>query len=206
MGYENWIRFWETKAGSVVGVNGGIDAIRRDLFRPMRHDYLPDFILPLRVVEKGFRVVYEPAAVLEEETLENSQDEMSMRVRVTARSFRTLWTMRTLFNPIRYGLFSFQLMLHKLLRYLVGIFQILIFFSSWWLAAESSVFSKIYIAQIIFYAVAMAGLFLRNRPQKIPFITQVSYLCLLNAAALVALGKVLRGKDYVVWQPRKGSG
>jgi len=64
MKYENALRALETKVGSVVGVNGGIDAVRRSLYRPMRQDQLPDFVLPLRVVEQGYRVVYEPEAIL----------------------------------------------------------------------------------------------------------------------------------------------
>src|SRR4029079_907213 len=50
MRYENWLRRLETRVGSVVGVNGGVDAVRRRLYTPMRADHLPDFVLPLRVV------------------------------------------------------------------------------------------------------------------------------------------------------------
>jgi cellulose synthase/poly-beta-1,6-N-acetylglucosamine synthase-like glycosyltransferase len=47
MRFENWLRAQETLAGSVVGVDGGVDAVRRTLYRPMRADQLPDFVLPL---------------------------------------------------------------------------------------------------------------------------------------------------------------
>ena len=60
MKYENFLRTLETRIGSMVGVDGGIDAVRKSLYRPMNPDQLPDFVLPLRVVEQGFRVVYEP--------------------------------------------------------------------------------------------------------------------------------------------------
>ncbi|NLC69989.1 MAG: glycosyltransferase family 2 protein, partial [Desulfuromonadaceae bacterium] len=63
MKYENALRAGETRIGSVVGVDGGIDAVRKELYRPMNPDQLPDFVLPLQVVAQGRRVVYEPAAL-----------------------------------------------------------------------------------------------------------------------------------------------
>src|SRR3569832_175895 len=51
MRYENALRAAETRAGSIVGADGGVDAVRAYLYRPMRADQLPDFVLPLSVVE-----------------------------------------------------------------------------------------------------------------------------------------------------------
>ena len=64
MMYENALRSIETRLGSIVGVDGGIDAVRKVLYRPMNADQLPDFVQPLKVVEQGYRVVYEPEALL----------------------------------------------------------------------------------------------------------------------------------------------
>ncbi|TFG48181.1 MAG: glycosyltransferase, partial [Gemmatimonadales bacterium] len=44
MRYENALRAIETRLGSVVGVDGAIDSVRRSLYRPMRPDQLPDFV------------------------------------------------------------------------------------------------------------------------------------------------------------------
>ncbi|HHJ34396.1 MAG TPA: glycosyltransferase family 2 protein, partial [Gammaproteobacteria bacterium] len=99
MKYENWMRSKETILGSVVGVDGGIDAMRRGLYEPLRADQLPDFVQPLKVVEKGFRVVYEPEAILKEDALSNAASEYTMRVRVTLRALWALKDMRFLFNP-----------------------------------------------------------------------------------------------------------
>src|SRR5690606_17935216 len=82
MKYENHMRALETDVSSVVGVDGGIDAIRKELYQPMNADQLPDFVLPLKVVTQGKRVVYCDKALLNEETLNNSTSEFKMRVRV----------------------------------------------------------------------------------------------------------------------------
>ncbi len=57
MNYENKLRAWETRLGSVVGVDGGVDAMRREIYTPMNADQLPDFVQPLTVREQGYRVV-----------------------------------------------------------------------------------------------------------------------------------------------------
>ncbi len=102
MRLENWLRAQETAIGSVVGVDGGADAVRKSLYRPMNPDQLPDFVLPLDVVQQGYRVVYEPEALLEEEGLASGEQEFRMRVRVALRALWALSDKRTLFNPARY--------------------------------------------------------------------------------------------------------
>mgnify|MGYP005848900363 CR=1 FL=1 len=96
MKYENLLRLAETKVGSVVGVDGGIDAVRKSLYQPMNPDQLPDFVLPLKVVDQGYRVVYEPEAILKEASLKDSKDEYRMRVRVSLRALWAMWDMRHL--------------------------------------------------------------------------------------------------------------
>ncbi len=202
MRYENWLRVLETRAGSVVGVNGGIDAVRRDLYRPMRPDDLPDFILPLRVVEQGYRVTYCPEAVAREAALGRQTDEFRMRVRVSLRALHALWTMRRLLHP-RFGLFAFQLLVHKVLRYLVVVAMIVVFFGSA-IFARYPAFRPLLAVQCVFYGLALLGWFSRGRialrPVFVPY-----YFCLVNLAAGVALIRFLRGERQVTWNPRKGA-
>ncbi len=109
MRYENALRALETLTGSIVGVDGGVDAVRRTLYQPMHPEQLPDLVLPLCVVEQGYRVVFAPDAILEEETLSTPSAEYHMRVRVALRAFWALRDKRGLLNPLRYPLFSWQL-------------------------------------------------------------------------------------------------
>jgi len=50
--------------GSIVGVDGGVDAIQAALYRPMRPDQLPEFRAAAGGGRAGCRVVYAPEAVL----------------------------------------------------------------------------------------------------------------------------------------------
>ena len=85
--------------------------------QPLTGGQLPDFVLPLLVRKRGYRVVYEPAARLVEDALTQTAAEFRMRVRVTLRALWALSDLCSLFNPLKYGLFSLQLLSHKLLRY-----------------------------------------------------------------------------------------
>jgi cellulose synthase/poly-beta-1,6-N-acetylglucosamine synthase-like glycosyltransferase len=202
MRYENWLRQLETAAGSVVGVNGGVDAVRRRLYQPMRADHLPDFILPLRVVEQGYRVVYCENAVSREEALGRQEDEYRMRVRVSLRALHGLSEMRGLMRP-RYGRFGFQLFVHKIARYLMFVPLTAAFVSNLALVG-SGPYAALFAAQAGCYALAaigwMSGGRIRFKPVFLPF-----YFCLINVAAGMALARFLRGERQVLWTPRRGA-
>lgn len=204
MRYENALRALETDVGSVVGVDGGIDAVRRDLYRPMRADQLPDFVLPLRVVEQGYRVAYEPRAVLREEALTSSEREYRMRVRVTLRALWALLDHRGLFDPFRHPVFSWQLASHKLLRYGAFLPQALAFLANAVLLPSGQPWTTLFVLQVLFYVLAGIGYRAAARGGSSPLTTAPYYLTLLNVACAHATWKFLRGEKQVLWQPRVG--
>ena len=203
MSYENALRALENRLGSVVGVDGGIDAVRAALYRPMSPDLLPDFVLPLRVVEQGYRVVYEPQALLCESSLKKDSEEYRMRVRVSLRALWALYEMKTLLNPLRYPLFAWQLWSHKLLRYLCFVFLGLALLTNLLLLGNRNFYQGFFLLQCVLYLSALvAGCKQLGRLGRL--LTFSRYFCLLNLAAAHACGKFLLGKKQVLWVPRKG--
>lgn len=201
MRYENWLRRHESRAGSVVGVDGGIDAFRRSLYRPMRADQLPDFVLPLAVVAAGYRVAYEPAAVVREEALADGGREYRMRVRVSLRALWALWDMRQLLNPLRHPMFSLQLWSHKLLRYLAFLPIIALALASVALWPQGGIYGWVAAGQAAFWFLALLGsLGLGGRLAGLPY-----YFGMLNWASAVAFQRFLRRQKQVTWQPRAGA-
>lgn len=204
MRYENKLRAYETGVGSVVGVDGGVDAARRSLCRPLRPDQLPDMVLPLMIVEQDYRVVFAPEAVLEEETLSTGAAEYQMRVRVALRAFWALRDMRALLNPLRYPLFSWQLISHKLLRYLsfipLGAAAVL----NWFLLPHGWIYGVLAAGQCC--AALFAYPVLHGPPQQRGFAVPryFYYFVLVNWASAVAFARFLRGEKQVIWQPRTG--
>jgi len=204
MRYENALRRYESAVGSVVGADGAVDAIRRSLFRPMRSDQLPDFVLPLSVVEQNYRAVYVPEAVLEEETLWNESAEYRMRVRVALRALWALWDKRALLNPLRFPLFSWQLASHKVLRYLSFAPLAVAAVCSWLLVPRGWQYLALTVAQGIAAALALAATLGPQRLRAFPATRYCYYFVLLNWASAVALARFLRGDKQAVWQPRTG--
>ena len=205
MSYENVLRKLETRLGSIVGVDGGIDAIRREFYVAMRPDQLPDFVLPLSVVEQGRRVVYDPDAVVYEAGLSEATDEFRMRVRVSLRSLWALYDKRGLLNPFRYPIFAWQLASHKVLRYtaflpLAGllVFNVLA-------AGLHPFYAGFLVLQVAAYAFAALGHFLRHSPDTVSGLLFPYYFVVLNAACVVALWKFLTGQKMTLWKPRQGA-
>ncbi len=205
MKYENWLREKETRIGSIVGVDGGIDAMRKSLYQPLRADQLPDFVQPLKVVEQGKRVVYEPEALLKEEALDDGASEFSMRVRVTLRALWALKDMSQLMSPVDFGLFAFQMISHKLLRYLAFIPQALLTVTAVLLAGKGPVYLLTLTGLFIFYGLAWTGKRKESGGHHLPvYYAAPYYLMLLNTACYRATASFLKGEKKVIWNPRKG--
>lgn len=203
MKYENQMRSKETEIGSVVGVDGGVDAMRKSLHTHLNSDQLPDFVQPLKVVEQGYRVAYEPEAILKEESLGESASEYRMRVRVSLRALWALHDMRQLMNPGRTGIFAWQLISHKLLRYLAFIPLILTFITSMVLCNDAVIYALALLTQVVFYILAYMA-HKKKSGEKPWYLTLPYYFTLLNIAAAAATIKYLKGEKMVVWKPRLG--
>lgn len=202
MRFENWLRGQETDLGSVVGVDGGVDAIRRELYEPMDADQLPDFVLPLMVRRQGFRVVYEQRALLFEDALAEAGSEFRMRVRVSLRALWTLFDLRDLLNPLRFGLFSWQLFSHKVVRYTAFLPLIALVPMNIALAPQGGIYTLALAAQLLFYAGALPGALVKSTSG---LLAMPWYFLLVNTAAARAFWKFLRGQKQVIWQPRVGA-
>lgn len=203
MKYENWLRASESRLAAVIGVDGGVDAVRRSVYRPMRADQQPDFVLPLSVAGQAYRVVYEPTATLHESALSEHDAEYRMRVRVTLRALWALWDMRHLMNPLRYGLLAFQIISHKLLRYLAFVPLVAAFFISWSLAAQKPLLLLAALLQTMVYVLAAVGWVGRGRSHS-SLIGFPYYFVLLNVACALAVVKFIGGQRQAIWSPRTG--
>jgi len=204
MRLENWLRDRETRLGSIVGVDGGVDAVRKVLYRPMRADQLPDFVLPLKVVEQGSRVVFEPTAVLTEDTLTDESAEYRMRVRVTLRAFWALRDQRVLLNFLRFGVFSWQLASHKVLRYMSFVPLAIAAVVAPVLWNSGPLYRLVGLGEVVFCGLALLAWTRPGIARHWALARYCHYFVLLNIASAVAFVRFLRGEKQVIWQPRVG--
>ena len=196
--YENFIKGMQSRIRTISGCCGCIYSVRREAYTPLAADVISDLVQPLHVIQKGYRVLFEDRALAYEETTQSTSEEFSMRVRVVTRGMRGLLSVPSLLKPWRFGWVSFQLWSHKLLRWFVPFFLLLLFTSSV-LLAKAPFFRGVLLAQLAFYAITLFSLVIPLqriwKPLGIPL-----YFCTLNAAALLSVLEILRGKKYVVWE------
>ena len=119
VGYEMGVRALETRLGGIIGASGCFYAIRRDLVDTAFPEELSrDFASPLRVRQLGYRTVSVDAALCIVPRARSLQAEYKRKIRTMLRGLNTLWYMRSLLNPLRYGCFAWMLASHKLARWL----------------------------------------------------------------------------------------
>jgi cellulose synthase/poly-beta-1,6-N-acetylglucosamine synthase-like glycosyltransferase len=203
--YENLVRRLETRTGSIIGVNGGVDAIRRALYSDIPGDLITDFVLPLRVIAAGYRVVVDPQMRSSEMANSEVSSEFRMRVRVALRGLQGLAHMRRLLNPLRFPGAAFCLMSHKVLRYLGFVFMATALLANLWLAATAGgAYLVLLGVHLAIYGFALLGVWGRGGA----FVRKVSvvpaYLLMSSAAFAVATRRFLAGHTMATWQPRAG--
>jgi len=196
--YENLIKRMQSRIYTITGCCGCIYSVRREAYSALAPDVISDLVQPLHVIRRGYKVVFEDRALAYEETTQSTSEEFSMRVRVITRGINGLLSVPDLLTPWKFAWVSFQLWSHKISRWLVPLF-LLVLLASNVVLWQSSYYAAFLAAQVVFYSMALLSLVLpihrRWKPFGIPL-----YFCALNAAALCSLIEVLRRKKYVVWE------
>ena len=203
--YDLWLKQMESLTGSIVSADGAIYAIRRTLYRPLTNSAVTDdFAISTAVVEQGHRLVFESAAYAYEVAIPSADREFWRKVRLMTRGMRSLILRRRLLNPFRYGFYALWLFSHKALRRLVPVFLLLMLPACILASPSGTLYLGATLAQACFYGLACVGYVFRRThlgQQKcfyVPF-----FYCLANAAALVAILKLVRGDHIQLWQPQR---
>ena len=199
--YETFLKKAESRACSLIGASGCLYAVRKAVYQPMYAEACSDFLIATVIYEQGLRTIYEPNAVCTEETNRRADLEMKMRVRVISQTYTDLWRNRRMMNPFRSGFFAVELISHKLLRYAVPFFLLLIFISTLALTFFSEIYALVFVLQIVFYTIALVGWFFEKSGKKLGIAAIPLYFVLANLASLIAFYKFLRGERYARWEP-----
>jgi hypothetical protein len=181
---------------TLVGLSGSFFAARREVCRGWSDDRQSDFSTLLITVEQGLRGVLDSGSAGYYRNIIDDSRERHRKVRTVVRGISVLAANLHMLNPCRYGLFAWQLMSHKLCRWLVPFAMILAAFSNVVLALRSSFYSGPLVLQIGFYLAALAGCWSSSRLLKIP-----SFLLLANVAVLEAWVRYARGDRMATWNP-----
>ena len=196
--YEKLIRRMESSVDSVVGATGSIYAIRRKLYVPLApHTLLDDFMVPMRIVLQGSRVIFSRSAQAFDLSSSTAAEEFRRKVRTLAGNFQAVAMEHDLVNPLRNRVFL-QFVSHKLMRLAVPYFCVLALVSNLFLSGPF--FTATLILQVLFYLTGILNVTpLSSAP--IGKLIRVSWTFLiLNAAAVVGLWVFLTTRDAAIWK------
>ncbi len=202
--YELFLRQEESRLGNFTMGSGPIMAIRRELFNPLDANVGEDFVLPMQVAMHGKRVVYEPEAVSEEILFQNTARSMlRSKIRIITKDLRGLFICKPILNPFHHPLCMWGLISHKLLRWFVPYFLLVVFVFTILLLKDDWSYYIALNMQLVFYALAAIGYASQKRgtPWRI-FGIPFSF-CLVNAAALIGIAQFVAGKKMGRWAPRR---
>lgn len=203
--YEIFLKENESRVSSLIGASGCLYAVRRAAYRPMYAEACSDFLICTIIYEQNLRSIYEPRAVCTETTNRRADKEFQMRVRIISQTFTDLWRNRRMLNPLRSGFFAVQLFSHKILRYSIPLFLLLLYIASAALAPSSNFHALSLALQTIFYLAASIGWIFERAGKSIGVLALPHYFVLTNAASLVGFYKFLSGERYARWEPIRES-
>lgn len=201
--YESQLKKWDSELYSVVGTAGELFSIRRELYEKVPSDtILDDFMISMRIAEKGYRIIYEPDAFAVETSSENVKEELKRKIRIAAGGIQAIVRLKKLLNPFKFPMLSFQYISHRVLRWTITPLLIIVFFVvSVYLMMKSDnrIYSTFFYLQIVFYGLALIGWLLEKKQLKMKTTFIPYYFCIMNYAVLAGMIKFFQNKQSAVW-------
>jgi cellulose synthase/poly-beta-1,6-N-acetylglucosamine synthase-like glycosyltransferase len=198
--YEMWLRGLESRVNSLVGLSGSFFAARREVCEDWDIRVPSDFNTALNAARLGYRAVTCPQARGLYTDLKDPRKEYRRKVRTVLRGIAAIGAHPEVLNPVRLGLFAFQVFSHKIMRWLVPWFMLVALLGSIVGMTVHWGFAVLVLLQVFFYAAALCGYAstgLRGLlPVKIPY-----YFVQANVAVFHASVAYLSGKRVTLWTP-----
>lgn len=200
--YEMWLRRAESRVRGVVGLSGSFFAARSDVCQQWDIHSPSDFNTALNCARLGYVAISDPQLLGYYPALRDERREYQRKLRTVLRGITGLMRNLTVLNLGRFGLFSLQVWSHKVMRWLVPWFLLLLLVASVDLAAESWFYSLMLAGQLAFYALVVGGA-LSDRLRRFTLVKVPYFFVQVNVAIAHASLAFLAGRRVTVWQPSK---
>jgi cellulose synthase/poly-beta-1,6-N-acetylglucosamine synthase-like glycosyltransferase len=198
--YEMLLRNLETRANTLVGLSGSFFAARREVCQNWQPELQSDFNTLLNAVNLGLRGVSDQESIGYYKTIADETKEYERKVRTVLRGIAVFMKSLPMLNPFRYGLFSWQLLSHKLCRWLVPFAMLAAFFSNATLIYSSPFYLCLFVLQCAGYGIAIQSIWIKRSSQN-PLLKFSTYLVIVNLSILDAWFRYCRGERVVLWNP-----
>jgi poly-beta-1,6-N-acetyl-D-glucosamine synthase len=198
--YETAIKASQGKLYALLGAHGALYAFLKKAFRPLPEKAInDDFLIPARIMQMGYKAVYETEAVGLELAQTDRSSEFKRRIRIMAGNFQQVALLKGLLRW-RYKRIAFHFISHKVLRLAAPFLLLLLLLLNILLACQGAAYRWLLLGQIAFYAAAGLGylgerLHVRVKPLYIAF-----YFNLINITTFFGFYRYVRGKQSVKWE------
>lgn len=205
--YESTLKKWDSELYSVVGAAGELFSVRRSLYKEVEPDtILDDFMISMLIAQEGYRIIYEPNAYASELSSDNIKEELKRKVRIAAGGIQSILRLKKLMTPFEHPLLWFQYISHRVLRWTVTPFlMILVFVLNFiiCLRSENPLYIIILFGQVLFYGASLAGWILERRKIKVKALFVPYYFCVMNYAVIAGINRYFKGSQSAAWEKSK---
>lgn len=205
--YESTLKRWDGELYSAMGAAGELCAIRRSLYEPMPENaLLDDFVMSLRMVDKGYKIAYTSEAYAMEYGSANLEEESKRKRRIAAGGLQSIWWLRSMLNPLHQPVVAFQFISHRVLRWsitpialllLIPLNVLLVFLKA------GAVYNWIWVLQILFYIAAFLGYLLERKGKKNKFLYIPYYFLFMNLNVFKGMAYLKSHKSSGAWEKAK---
>ncbi|MBY0426227.1 MAG: glycosyltransferase family 2 protein, partial [Cytophagales bacterium] len=185
--YESFLKKLDSELLTIVGAAGELFSFRTSLFEPLEEDsILDDFMVSMRIADRGYRVIYEPEAYAQETASESIKEELKRKIRICAGGWQSMSRLLPVLNPFRNFTLTFQYVSHRVLRWsIVPLLLLLAIPLNIILTKLTWFYTLLLGAQTIFYSLALLGWYFENRNIKIKVLFVPYYFFIMNYAVIM---------------------
>lgn len=198
--YEMWLRKQESQLSGLIGLSGSFFAARKVVCQEWDIHSPSDFNTALNAAKLGLRAVSAPDVLGYYQDLKDPSKEYSRKVRTVIRGMTGLSRHQEILNFSKFGIFAFQIISHKLMRWLAPWFFIALFLVTALVAQSGFFYALAFLGQVAFYALALCAHFLPNL-REVSVVKIIYFFVQVNVALLDASIKFLAGQRMTTWKP-----
>ena len=207
--YESLLKKLDSDFYTVVGAAGELFSVRKNLYEPVQQEViLDDFVISMKVAQKGYRIIYEPEAYAIELPSFSIQDEKKRKVRIAAGGFQAIAMLPGALFFWRHPKLSFLYVSHRVLRWALSPFcLILALLSSFYLGGYSSatIYKAIFLIQAVFYIGAFIAYVSPSLSNRFKILKLPYYFIFMNISVIQGFFRFLRKKQPSTWEKVKRS-
>ncbi len=202
--YESALKKLDATYHTIVGAAGELFSLRKNLWQHVEEDtILDDFMISMRIVQQGYRVHYEPKAYATETASASVKEEAKRKVRIAAGGFQSMARLLPMLNIFKYGKSSFLYISHRVLRWAVCPFcLVLLLISSLALffLRDQLIFKAVFVMQVFAYGLIVINSMLSPKGIKIPLVQPLQYFVFMNICVIRGFFRYIKGEQSATWE------